>query len=706
MQTNKLRIAFFFLVLLAGRAAGAGIASAGAAPEAGRPASGLLSSGGFAVANPASGKTAGGPGTSSAGPVLFGLETPLTAVAPAGGPEPPLAAPVPLADPFILLSGDTYYAYGTHSDRGIEVYTSDDLLTWTPRGLALDKRDVWGDRWFWAPEVYALGGRFYMYYSADEHISAAVADSPLGPFRQTVKAPMLPGEKSIDNSLFIDDDGQAYLFFVRFNDGNNIWVARLADDFVTLRPETMRPCLHVSQPWEEVWPRVNEGPYVVKHDGLYYMTYSANSYESPLYGIGCATADNPMGPWTKYADNPLLQRPGDLYGTGHHALFTDKEGQGRIVFHAHRDSAHIHPRAMHIGWVRFDKTDGADRLQISSDYVTPCLAEKASAEGASAGSAAAASAWAASGPAVYRNPVVPYSLPDPSVIRADDGYFYLYATEDIHNLPIHRSKDLVHWEQIATAFTDRGRPDFEPGAGIWAPDINRIGDRYVLYYSLSVWGGEWTCGIGCATSDRPEGPFKDEGMMMRSNQIGVRNSIDPFYIEEGGKKYLFWGSFRGIYGIRLTDDGLRVAEGEKPCRVAGTAYEGTYIHKRDGYYYLFASTGTCCEGLKSTYATVVGRSKSLFGPYVDKAGRPMLDNRHEILIAGNAAFVGTGHNSEIVADEAGRDWLFYHAVDTGRPEGRVLMLDRVDWTDGWPSVAGGTPSLEAEAPAFGRGAGE
>lgn len=626
-------------------------------------------------------------------------------------PAEETARPVPLADPFILLHEGTYYAYGTHSDNGIEVYTSDDLLTWTLRGLALDKRDAWGDHWFWAPEVYALNGRFYMYYSAEEHISVAVADHPAGPFRQTEKAPMLTGEKSIDHSLFIDDDGTPYLFFVRFNDGNNVWMAELEKDFVTLKKETFRPVIHVSQPWEEVWPRVNEGPFVLKHKGLYYLTYSANSYESPLYGIGCATASSLKGKWTKYPENPLLQRPEGLWGTGHHALFTDKQGDLRIVFHAHRDSSHIHPRMMHIGRIEFENVGGVDRLRIPSVYITPRLAEKAPAEGASAGSAASASTPAASAasasmpassePATYRNPVVPYSLPDPSVIRADDGYFYLYATEDIRNLPIHRSKDLVHWEQIATAFTDRSRPDFEPGAGIWAPDINRIGDRYVLYYSLSVWGGEWTCGIGCATSDRPEGPFKDEGMMMRSNQIGVQNSIDPFYIEEGGKKYLFWGSFRGIYGIRLTDDGLRVAEGEKPRRIAGTAYEGTYIHKRDGYYYLFASTGTCCEGLKSTYTAVVGRSKSLFGPYVDKAGRPMLDNHHEILISKNAAFVGTGHNSEIVTDEAGRDWLFYHAVDTERPQGRVLMLDRVDWADGWPSVVGGTPSLEAEVPAFG-----
>ena len=299
---------------------------------------------------------------------------------------------------------------------------------------------------------------------------------------------------------------------------------------------------------------------------------------------------------------------------------------------------------------------------------------------------------------VYHNPVINYSLPDPSVIKGEDGYFYLYATENIRNLPIHRSKDLVEWEYVGTAFTNDTRPDFEPKGGLWAPDINKIGDKYVLYYSMSVWGGEWTCGIGCATADKPEGPFKDHGKMFRSNEINVQNSIDPFYMEDGGKKYLFWGSFRGIYGIELSDDGLSIKKGAKLRQVAGTAYEGTYIHKKDGYYYFFASIGTCCEGLKSTYTTVVGRSKKLFGPYVDKSGKKMLDNHHEVLIHKNDAFVGTGHNSEIVTDKAGNDWMFYHAVSTKNPGGRVLMMDKVNWKDGWPSVAGNSPSIEAERP--------
>ena len=300
----------------------------------------------------------------------------------------------------------------------------------------------------------------------------------------------------------------------------------------------------------------------------------------------------------------------------------------------------------------------------------------------------------------YRNPVINYSLPDPTVIKANDGYFYLYATEDIRNTPIHRSRNLVDWEEIGTAFTNETRPTFEPKGGLWAPDINYIGGRYVLYYSMSVWGGEWTCGIGVATADKPEGPFTDHGALFRSNTIQVQNTIDPFYIEEGGKKYLFWGSFHGIYGIELSDDGLSVRAGAEKRQVAGTAYEGTYIHKRGGYYYLFASVGTCCEGLKSTYTTVVGRSENLFGPYVDKQGRPMMENHHEVLIHKNDAFVGTGHNSEIVTDDAGNDWVFYHAVSRTNPTGRVLLMDRVRWTDGWPEVAGNEPSSEAEAPVF------
>ncbi|MCL1822248.1 MAG: family 43 glycosylhydrolase, partial [Prolixibacteraceae bacterium] len=170
----------------------------------------------------------------------------------------------------------------------------------------------------------------------------------------------------------------------------------------------------------------------------------------------------------------------------------------------------------------------------------------------------------------YKNPVSSQSLPDPTLIKADDGFFYLYATEDTRNTPIYKSSDLVNWEFIGTAFTNATRPNFEPKGGIWAPDINYINGQYVLYYSMSVWGGEWTCGIGVATANSPTGPFSDRGKLFRSNEIGVQNSIDPFYIEDNGEKYLFWGSFRGIYALELSDDGLSIREGAEKRLIAGT----------------------------------------------------------------------------------------------------------------------------------------
>src|SRR5690606_19950217 len=107
-----------------------------------------------------------------------------------------------------------------------------------------------------------------MYYSADEHICVATSDSPLGPFTQEVKQPIISDEKCIDNTLFIDGDGKAYTYFDRINDCLHIWVAELEDDLKTIKTSTLTKCINVTQAWEEVWPRVNEGAFVVKHKDL------------------------------------------------------------------------------------------------------------------------------------------------------------------------------------------------------------------------------------------------------------------------------------------------------------------------------------------------------------------------------------------------------------------------------------------------------
>ena len=281
---------------------------------------------------------------------------------------------VPFADPYILLDGDTYYAYGTHSANGIECYSSDNLTEWTYEGLALNKANTTETQWFWAPEVYKIDDCYYMYYSANEHLFVAKGDSPKGPFTQVGGYQMeslLGSEKCIDSSVFFDDDGKTYIFFVRFNDGNCIWSAELSDDHITPIAGTLKKCINVSQSWEQVMGRINEGPNVIKHNDTYYLTYSANDYQSKDYGVGYATSKSIQGSWSKFGSNPILQKEFGLVGTGHHSLFTDKEGQLRMVFHAHNTSTTIHPRTMYICSMKWIST----RLVVDTDkpLIRPAL---------------------------------------------------------------------------------------------------------------------------------------------------------------------------------------------------------------------------------------------------------------------------------------------------------------------------------------------
>ena len=280
--------------------------------------------------------------------------------------------PLELADPFVLSHGGRYYAYGTSSPDGIAVAVSGDLRTWTSGkgraagGLALHKDDSYGSHSFWAPEVYERGGKFIMFYTAEEHVCAAVADSPLGPFRQTEKKPLLE-RKGIDNSLFVDDDGRAWMFYVHFDRGNTLWLAELESDCLRVKPGTQRMLFRADAPWEK--DSVVEGPFVVKLGGKYVMTYSACDFRNPDYAVGVAFADRPEGPWTKSAANPILRRFRGLEGTGHHSLFKDKDGKWRVVFHAHRAPGKVGPRRTYIADLVVRGTSAAPELSVGGELV-------------------------------------------------------------------------------------------------------------------------------------------------------------------------------------------------------------------------------------------------------------------------------------------------------------------------------------------------
>lgn len=313
---------------------------------------------------------------------------------------------------------------------------------------------------------------------------------------------------------------------------------------------------------------------------------------------------------------------------------------------------------------------------------------------------------------VYTNPVFEPVLADPTVLQVGDEFF-AYGTEDnwgeeggYHLVPVIKSNDLVNWEVVGNSMADK--PNWKEHGGIWAPDVTQVGDKFYMYYSFSTWGDP-NPGVGLAISEQPQGPFVDQGKVFDSNEIGVANSIDPFYVEEDGKKYLIWGSFHGLYLTELTDDGKKPT-GEK-IKVAGNHLEAAYVYEKDGYYYLFGSAGTCCEGANSTYKVLVGRSENLEGPYLDKDGKNMLDSDSGTLVVGKNTngngYAGPGHNSEIVTDSEGSDWLLYHGMSKQKPKlnngtnRRVLLLDKISWTNGWPSIAGREPSTTSQkSPVF------
>lgn len=254
------------------------------------------------------------------------------------------------ADPFLLCYGGKYYLYCTKqtdentvafetSDSGIdgfEVYESIDLKNWENKGYCLKKGDgVIGEKWFWAPEVTYYNGKFYMCYTAEEHMAIAVADSPLGPFRQTEQKWLREG-KSIDGHILLDDDGMAYLYYVRLGGGNRIFVAKLSEDLLSITVEYDDCLIEAEAPWETIDCKVAEGPFVLKFGGLYYLSYSCNHTRSEDYAVGYATSASPTGPFKKYDGNPILKKNDKLRGVGHHSFaYTADKKQLICAYHCH-----------------------------------------------------------------------------------------------------------------------------------------------------------------------------------------------------------------------------------------------------------------------------------------------------------------------------------------------------------------------------------
>lgn len=282
------------------------------------------------------------------------------------------------ADPTIVRKGGYYYLTGTANEKpqGFSMLVSKDLKNWTSVGrLLTEGPQVFGNKGFWAPQLYLNGKTWQLAYTANEQVAVAESASLTGPFTQKQVKAVDASEKNIDPFVFTDDDGKTYLYHVRFNNGNYLWVAAYDKNTMSIDHSTLKKCLDNTEAWENTpdYPAapIMEGPTVIKHKGKYYLFYSANHFMSRDYAVGYAVADSPMGPWHKPANNRIIHRStvGEN-GSGHGDVFADKKGNLFYVYHVHHSNTAVSPRLTRIVPLHFTpSTDGFDHVFVKKDEV-------------------------------------------------------------------------------------------------------------------------------------------------------------------------------------------------------------------------------------------------------------------------------------------------------------------------------------------------
>lgn len=296
---------------------------------------------------------------------------------------------------------------------------------------------------------------------------------------------------------------------------------------------------------------------------------------------------------------------------------------------------------------------------------------------------------------------------DPVMIKQKDTY-YLYCTGK--GISVFSSKDLKNWNPEPQIFlekpiwADAVAADFKNH--IWAPDISFQNNTYYLYYSVSAFAKN-TSAIGVTTNTTldPKDPaykWVDQGIVIQSiPNRDLWNAIDPnLTFDENNTPWLAFGSFwEGLKMVKLNPDLKSIAQPQEWHTIAKRkrsfeladsnpgdgALEAPFIFKKNGFYYQFLSWDLCCRGEKSTYKVVVGRSKTITGPYLDKSGKPLNEGGGTLIIEGNQNWFGAGHNSTYTFE--GKDYIVFHAYDAKQKGRPVLQIKQLQWdADLWPVV--------------------
>jgi len=299
------------------------------------------------------------------------------------------------------------------------------------------------------------------------------------------------------------------------------------------------------------------------------------------------------------------------------------------------------------------------------------------------------------------------SIHDPAMAK-EDGTYYLFSSGP--GIMFYTSKDMESWRMGGRVFP--GEPSWAKSVAsrfdgrIWAPDIEYHDGKYYLYYAVSA-PGENSSAIGLTINKTldpasPEYKWKGQGIVLRSIPgRDLWNAIDPnVIVDQNGTPWMDFGSFwGGIKLVKLASNWKTIAEPEEWYSIAkrdrsileddrdpGPAQiEGPFIFKKGGYYYLFVSWGLCCRGKDSTYKIMVGRSRNVRGPYLDKDGISMAEGGGSLLLAGDKNWAGQGGCSVYTFDR--KDYLVFHAYEMADDGLQKLRIARLEWDEnGWPFI--------------------
>ncbi len=304
------------------------------------------------------------------------------------------------------------------------------------------------------------------------------------------------------------------------------------------------------------------------------------------------------------------------------------------------------------------------------------------------------------------NPVFGPNWPDPTIWQAEGGRYYCMATNPRTSIV---SDDLVRWRrsEVAPISADSWEKMRAVSQHYWAPDVAMVNGRRLMYISLYNSAEDSNIGVLRQTES---GQFEYVGIITSGKKTGIMDTIDPEVVTDPatGKVWLFFGSVGRIHRVEMEKDGLSLKKGAKYEPVAGLhvndcpsrsqVFEGCYLHYRQGWWYMFVSSGFFGD---HTYKLQVGRARRLTDPFLNRDGKPMTEGFATPVIWSDKGdnFYGPGHCGEIFRASDGAEYIFYHCHvrDSRRPEQRAMFVSLIQWdAEGWPFVQGGKPVNEID----------